>query len=141
MLAAQVLVWVQSAALLSAAGWSIQQALDYATDHGPFAPGSQQYTHHHQVPALLGLAGGIIVIAALLTVAAVFLEYAHRFARTSLLLLEGVIVMAAFYGGGFVFVASMLTMASCVAVIALLLPRPAPAHTQIVASRGRRPSI
>src|SRR3954462_6144083 len=111
LLAAQVLVWVQSAALLSAAGWSIQQALDYATEHGPFTPGSQGYTHHHQVPALLGLAGGTMVIAALLTVAAVFLKYAHRFARTSLLVLEALIVTVAFYGGGFVFIASALTMA------------------------------
>jgi hypothetical protein len=123
LVAVQTLVFVQTASLLSAAGWSLQKALDYATDHGPFAPGSQSYTHHHQVPALLGLAGGIIVVAALLGVAAGFLHVARRMARTSLLLLQAALIMAAFYGGGFVFVASMLTIASCIAVIELLLPR------------------
>lgn len=125
MLAAQVLIWVQGAALLSAAGWSIQQALDYATDRGSFAPGSPGHIHHDQVPALLGLAGGVIAVATLLIVAAALLRYAHRFARTSLLAIEAGFVMAAFYGGGFVFLASVLTMASCIAVIALLLPLPA----------------
>jgi hypothetical protein len=128
LIAAQTLVFIQTASLLSAAGWSIQQALDYATEHGPFAPGSVNYTHHHQVPALLGLAGGIIVVAALLGVAAGFLHAARRIARTSLLVLQAVLIVAAFYGGGFVFVASLLTMASCIAVIALLLPRAAPAY-------------
>jgi hypothetical protein len=121
---------MQTAALLAAAGWSIQQALDYATDHGPFAPGSAQYTHHHQVQALLGLAGGIIVVAALLGVAAGFLHMARRIARTSLLVLQATLIVAAFYGGGFVFLASLLTMASCIAVIALLLPRGAAAYAR-----------
>ncbi|MDT4939910.1 MAG: hypothetical protein QOG80_3581 [Pseudonocardiales bacterium] len=120
MIAAQTLVFVQSAALLSAAGWSIQQAVDYATTHGPFAPGSSDYTHHHQVPALLGLAGGTIVIAALLGVAAALLNAARRGPRLALLVLEAVIVMAAFYGGGFVAIASLLAIASCIAVVALM---------------------
>jgi hypothetical protein len=130
LVAAQTLVFIQTASLLSAAGWSIDKALDYATDHGPFAPGSIGYTHHHQVQALLGLAGGIIVVAALLGVAAGFLHVARRIARTSLLVLQAALIVAAFYSGGFVFIASMMTIASAIAVIALVLPRAATAYAR-----------